>query len=227
MSETEFNPRSGIISMGGKAQYLQVAARVRWIRQQEPNAIMTADLVHFDPQAGYAVVKAVVTLPGGAHAEDYGSAWRHVLEKKNVQQPDDVVEWATTTAYGRALGRLGFDTGTALDESPDLPVDAPVQRAPQAPQRPQERPHVPARPNAPQGTVPVLPKPNAPHLASGEQLERCKALVSALGWGAQDRATYLAGFGVQSFGALTADQMRDVIPDLTAKAAEMHEGVPA
>lgn len=116
----------------GSFQYLGVADRVRWFREEHADGIIDVDLVQWDPAAGVAVVKANVTIPStGGTATGLGSACRSDLEAKVVKksvQPDQVesyVEFAETAAVGRALGKLGYGTDEALDEAG--PVDTPRQ----------------------------------------------------------------------------------------------------
>lgn len=125
MDEPTFDPRPHLItirSRGQEAQYLPVNKRILWLRTVCPEARVTLDLVHLTPE--WAVVKAVVDLPSGAHAEDFGSETKAEFA--------DFLEKAATKALGRALAQLGFGTQFAPElevENPDgTPhvVDSPV-----------------------------------------------------------------------------------------------------
>lgn len=90
----------------GQADYLEVKWRLVWLREVAPDAVLSTELV--EHRFGeYAVVKASVSIPGGGHAEGYGSEtysdFREYLEK------------AETKAIGRALAALGFGTQFSRD----------------------------------------------------------------------------------------------------------------
>ena len=103
----------------GQADYLEVKWRLVWLREVAPDAVLSTELV--EHRFGeYAVVKASVSIPGGGHAEGYGSEsygdFREYLEK------------AETKAIGRALAALGFGTQFSKDfESDGALADAPVE----------------------------------------------------------------------------------------------------
>lgn len=134
-------------------QYLQVAHRLVWFREDHPDwAIETNVVSHSDDKT---IAKAVIKDPSGrALADGY---------KQETQKDfSDHLEKALTGAIGRALAVLGYGTAHAqeLDEEHrivDAPVTAPVSR----PQYSQ-----PMQP-APQQRAPVAPAPKAPIKPTG------------------------------------------------------------
>jgi hypothetical protein len=105
--QREFNPRDYLIAVSGK-EYLEVAWRIVWLREQHPDAIVTQELVDHDKQSGWALFKTSVNLPGGGYAEGYGS------ESKGDFH--DYLEKAATKSLGRALATLGFGTAFSAFE---------------------------------------------------------------------------------------------------------------
>jgi hypothetical protein len=113
--------------------YLEVKHRVYWVRQDHKDAQIVTDLINLDTEHGYAVVKAIITLPGtGAIGTGYGMAERGGTGPAAKRY----VEFAETRAIGRACAAVGYGTLAALDEDSD-PADAP--QTPQRAQPPQER----------------------------------------------------------------------------------------
>jgi hypothetical protein len=125
----QFNPSTHIIQIGtsqGKKDYLPVAWRLVWFREQCAEGAIETEMLHLDLEKGIAVFKAVVTDGQGGKSTGHGS--------ESIKDFRDFVEKAETKAIGRALAALGYGTqftGDELDEGDRL-ADAPVSR-PQAP----------------------------------------------------------------------------------------------
>lgn len=220
MSETYTPPLS---TVSGK-DYLEVKHRVYWVRQDHKDAQIITDLVSHDAEHGYAVVKAIITLPAtGAIGTGYGMAERGAPGPAAKRY----VEFAETRAIGRACAAVGYGTLAALDEDSD-PADAP--QPPQARQQPQER-RAPreATPNTPTpiraASVPAGAVPESvngtPARINAEDKAKIRKALDELGWGDSDRAKYLRPYGVAYFSELTAEQAAEVVPDLQTKAGQV------
>lgn len=134
MSETAFNPNYYMVKLrgkGGSSDYLPVAARVLWFRDQFPIdkgwGIRTR-LLDGGFKEGFAVFMAEVLDPEGRIVATGANA-------EDKQGFADFLMKAETGAIGRALAACGYGTMAALDEGPDNVVDAPIERA-----RPEEQP---------------------------------------------------------------------------------------
>lgn len=196
MTERAFDPRPHLTAVRG-AQYLEVRWRIAWLRAEHPEARVSTELVEHDRQAGYALVRATVEVPGGGAATGYGSEsaadWR------------DYVEKAETKAVGRALALLGYGTQFALDLEGEggAPVlaDAPVEARP-AP--------APARPSARAGLGATEAQLRALHA-----IGRRRGLDhEALGRLARER------YGVDALEALDRQQASALIDQLQGQASE-------
>ncbi|HRA33081.1 MAG TPA: hypothetical protein PL172_14290 [Thermomicrobiales bacterium] len=118
-----YDPTRDLTKLKGK-EYLEVKYRLLWLRDRDPDARITTELVT-PPTADELVVRAEVTLTTGGCATAYGACGRSEF--------GDALEKAETKAIGRALGALGFGTqfaGTELDYGAD---DGRVVDAPMAP----------------------------------------------------------------------------------------------
>jgi hypothetical protein len=146
MTQTQsFNPNEHLMQVQGK-DYLPVAWRLCWYREQCPEGTITTELVTLDLDRpteedymqwsdaehkkvkvtrkanGWCLFKAVVTDGKGGSATGYKS-------EKAAAFPD-FIEKCETGAVGRALAMLGYGTqftGDELDEKHRL-ADAPVER---------------------------------------------------------------------------------------------------
>lgn len=132
-SPRPFDPTDHFMKLKGK-DYLPVAWRLVWLRQEHRDAIIRTEIVAHDPEATFAMFKATVILPTGGEATGYGS--------ETAKDFGDYIEKAETKAIGRALGALGFGTQFGGDfdfEQGTTPriVDTPVQRHPAAKAPPQ------------------------------------------------------------------------------------------
>ncbi len=150
MSEdhVKFNASEHIMNLRGK-DYLPVAARILWCRNEHPQAVMRTTLMEWNQTEGWCLYRAEVTLPEGGHAEATATQ-----NKKDFPQ---YLEKCESKALGRALGFLGYGTLAVEDEDPANPniVDTPIARnvpAPRstAPIRPQDEPQAPPAPIAPE-----------------------------------------------------------------------------
>jgi hypothetical protein len=144
-----FNPSSHVIqlkSQQGPKDYLPVAWRLVWFRQECPEGTIETEMLHLDMDRecehavyvwneekrrsekvikhgkGQVIFKATVTDGRGGKATG--------TKQENAAAFDDFIEKAETGAIGRALAALGFGTQFApeLDEGDDRIVDAPVER---------------------------------------------------------------------------------------------------
>jgi hypothetical protein len=218
MSET-YTPPIG--NVRGDA-YLEVKHRVYWVRQDHKDAQIITDLISHDAEHGYAVVKAIVTLPStGAVGTGYGMAERGGPGPAAKRY----IEFAETRAIGRACAAVGYGTLAALEEDSD-PADAPASP------RPREQPQEPrngrqATPSPPQPARAASPPAGVgsesvrPALATEDQQAQIRRAVTDLGWGKRDADAYLFPLNVARFSELTPAQAEAVIEDLQAKAAKV------
>lgn len=116
-----FNPNEHMMNLKGK-DYLQVAWRLVWFREECPLWSIDTTLMHYDDANGKAVFKCIICDENGAQkSSGYGS--------ESVKDFADYLEKAETKAVGRALAMLGYGTQFApeLDEGERI-VDSPINR---------------------------------------------------------------------------------------------------
>jgi hypothetical protein len=116
-----FNVKQHLIKVSGGKDYLPVAYRLVWFREEHPDwGIATAPAV-IDAEKGYAIFHAEVT-----NAE--GRLVAAGTKMETARNFGDFVEKAETGSIGRALGVLGFGTQFApeFDEGIDRIVDSPM-----------------------------------------------------------------------------------------------------
>lgn len=116
-----FNPNEHMMKLKGK-DYLQVAWRLVWFREEHPDWALNADVLEHDEN--HAIFKAVICDENGIQkSSGHGSE-----SKKDF---GDFLEKAETKAIGRALAMLGFGTQFAADEldEGERIVDSPIDRA--------------------------------------------------------------------------------------------------
>ncbi len=99
MAATGFDASKYLTNLRGK-EYLEVKWRLLWLRTQHPDATIETELVKHD--AGLALFRARVGVPGGGSATGWGS--------ETFDDFGDFIEKAETKALGRALAALGFGT---------------------------------------------------------------------------------------------------------------------
>ena len=113
-----FNPKEHLMQLKGK-DYLQVAWRLVWFRQDHPDWAIDASILEMD--ADHAIFKAVICDENGVQkCSGHGS--------ESKRDFGDFLEKAETKAIGRALAMLGYGTqftGDELDEGERI-VDSPV-----------------------------------------------------------------------------------------------------
>ncbi len=143
-----FNPNSSIIQIStnhGPKDYLPVAARLQWFREQCPDGVIETEMLLLDLDReveatisvwnaekrrsekvvkrakGICIFKATVWTKCGCATG---------TKQENAASFDDFIEKSETGAIGRALAGLGFGTvncGDELDEQERV-VDSPVVR---------------------------------------------------------------------------------------------------
>lgn len=115
-----FNPNEHMMKLKGK-DYLQVAWRIVWLRDEHKDYSIATDLLTHDPVNGAAVFKATIADNNGVVlATGHGSETRKDF--------GDYLEKAETKAIGRALAYLGYGTQFAPElEEGERIVDSPVE----------------------------------------------------------------------------------------------------
>jgi hypothetical protein len=195
-----------------------VAALLRTLRTEHPDAQITTDLVRLDETL--AVVRAAIVLPGGGSASGYGAS---------AAGGHESVEAAEIRALSRALAVLGYDAveewrpaADSVPAAPDAPepIRVPVeQAAPESasvPDEPIERPKAePVRPAT--RTIPA-PTPTAA-VASGDEppLEDYSWTAFwnwARGLGYQNKTAVEELIG-QSITSLSPAQVRNLLREKT------------
>lgn len=117
-----FNPNEHMMKLKGK-DYLQVAWRLVWFREDQPTWSINTAIVEHDEE--HAIFKAVISDDTGAvKSTGHGS--------ESKRDFGDFLEKAETKAVGRALAMLGYGTQFAADEldEGERIVDSPINRAP-------------------------------------------------------------------------------------------------
>lgn len=113
-----FNVKDHLISLKGK-QYLPVAGRLVWFREDHPDWSITTEPVMIDTEKGYAIFKAIVT---NAEGKALGSG----TKMETARDFSDFVEKAETGSIGRALAVCGYGTQFAPElEEGERIVDTP------------------------------------------------------------------------------------------------------
>ena len=115
-----FDPNKHMMQLKGK-DYLPVAARLQWFRDQYPHGIISTEHIEITDQR--AIFKATITRVGEG-GEVLGSSTGYGSE--TPQDFRDHIEKSETKAIGRALAALGFGTQFApeFDEGERI-VDSP------------------------------------------------------------------------------------------------------
>lgn len=149
-----FNPNEHMMPLKGK-DYLQVAWRLVWFREEHPDWCLSTEIIEHDPE--HAIFRCVICDETGVQ-----KSCGHGSESK--RDFGDFLEKAETKAVGRALAMLGYGTQFAADEldEGERIVDSPIDRGAQA-----KEPH-PSQPAA----VPPSPegKANRPNQAQIDAL---------------------------------------------------------
>lgn len=105
-----FNVNRYLIRVRGGQQYLPVAARLVWFREERPDWSIETHPLHLDFNEGVAVFQAVVKDTSGRVV---ASATKMETRSDFI----DFVEKAETGAVGRVLAMCGFGTQFALELS--------------------------------------------------------------------------------------------------------------
>jgi hypothetical protein len=105
-SDQPFDPTQYLSNFDGR-DYLEVKWRVMWLRHEYPDARMATEIVQHNEEAGFALFRAEVEIPGGGKATGWGS--------ETVRDFHDYIEAAETKAVGRALAALGYGTQFCRD----------------------------------------------------------------------------------------------------------------
>ena len=125
-----FDPNQHMMQLKGK-DYLQVAWRLVWFREDHPDWCIDPQLVEHD--ADHAIFRAVIIDENGIQkCAGHGSE-----SKKDF---GDFLEKAETKAVGRALAMLGYGTQFAADEldEGERIVDTPIDRTPKTEEKANE-----------------------------------------------------------------------------------------
>lgn len=115
-----FDPKRHVIRVQGNREYLPVAARLVWFRQEHPDWGIVTNPVEINLEKRYAIFSATIF-----NAE--GKIMATATKMENVQGFADYLEKAETGSVGRALAYCGFGTQFApeLEEASGRFADAP------------------------------------------------------------------------------------------------------
>lgn len=116
-----YDPNQHMMRLKGK-DYLPVAPRLCWFRDQFPLGTVTTQITYLDVEKAICVCHARVETGTGGIGEGVGS--------ETARDFNDYIEKASTKAIGRALLSLGFGTANAADELDEGTriVDTPIER---------------------------------------------------------------------------------------------------
>lgn len=114
-----FDVKKHLIKVQGGKDYLPVAYRLVWFREEHPDWGIKTWVLSHDPERGLAVVHAEV-------CDNTGLLLASGTKMETVRGFSDYLEKAETGAIGRALGVLGYGTQFAPEfEEGDRLADAP------------------------------------------------------------------------------------------------------
>lgn len=115
-----FNPSEHMIRVQGNREYLPVAARLLWFREEHPDWSIETESLQIDVEKQYAIFHARIK-------DAQGRTRAGATKMENVRGFADYVEKAETGAVGRALAYCGYGTQFApeLEEGERL-ADAPA-----------------------------------------------------------------------------------------------------
>lgn len=115
-----FDVKKHLIKVQGGREYLPVAARLVWFRQEHPDWGIETRPVEIDVEKGYAVFEAIVyNVDGKLMAKG--------TKMETARGFADYIEKAETGSIGRALAVCGFGTQFAPElEEGERIVDSPM-----------------------------------------------------------------------------------------------------
>jgi hypothetical protein len=114
-----FDVKKAIIKVQGGKEYLPVASRLVWFREEHTDWAIVTEPVAIDIEKGYAIFKATVM---DAEGKPIGSG----TKMETARGFADFVEKAETGAIGRALAVCGYGTQFAPElEEGERIVDSP------------------------------------------------------------------------------------------------------
>lgn len=114
-----FDPKKHLISIKGK-DYLPVAYRIQWFREDNPNGNISTGIENYDP---LAVKATIYDADGKILATGHGSAEK----TPGAVWTGRELEKAETAAIGRGLAHAGFGTQFTGEEEGEHLADAPVE----------------------------------------------------------------------------------------------------
>lgn len=138
-----FDPKKHLIRIQGNREYLPVAARLIWFRQEHPDWGIVTHPVEINLERQYVIFSCQIF-----NAE--GKVMATATKMENVRGFPDYLEKAETGSVGRALAMCGYGTQFApeFDEGDRL-ADAPMAQSYAAPR------------SAPTGVRGAAPRPAA------------------------------------------------------------------
>jgi len=115
-----------MMNLKGK-QYLPVAARVAWFRDEHPAWGIVTEAVRYDPSEQLAIFRTSIF-------DESGRIIATATKMEDARGFADYAEKAETGSVGRALALCGYGTlfATELDEGESRIVDAPMNFPPQS-----------------------------------------------------------------------------------------------
>lgn len=118
---SKFDVKKHLIRVQGGREYLPVAYRLVWFREEHSDFGIATSPIVIDAEKGYAVFHATVT-------DAEGRTLAEGTKMETARGFADYCEKAETGAIGRALGVLGYGTQFApeFDEGVERIVDSPV-----------------------------------------------------------------------------------------------------
>ena len=115
-----FDKSKYLIKVQGGREYLPVAARLVWFREEHPDWSIITSPVEINLEKQYAIFNATIMNADG-------KVMATATKMENVRGFGDYLEKAETGAVGRALAYCGYGTQFApeLEEGAGRPADAP------------------------------------------------------------------------------------------------------
>ena len=189
-----FEPNKHLIKIQGNRDYLPVASRLVWLREEHPDWSIITTPIEINLEQQYAIFTAVVKDQTGRIV---GQGTKH----ENRQGFADYIEKAETGSIGRALAVCGYGTQFApeLEEGERL-VDSPQPAKQQANTQPQPQTQV------------GFPVKNPTEPASDKQKGFIKQLFAGKGFSDQEEDNFLlAKYHVDSVAKLNKGQASQLI----------------